>query len=429
MEDYASPKDVIDHITPNYPAVILTDLRMPDGDGLDFFQQIKRADYKLPVILMTAYGDISIAVDAIKDGIYDFIEKPFNTNKLIDTLHRATEKRFLTLSALNSQQEIEDNNSIDDFIIGYSPSMRELKNEILNFSPLHIPIMIYGETGSGKELVAQCLHQYSDRKDQPFIPVNCASIPEHLAESELFGHSKGSFTDAKTNRIGKLEHAKAGTLFLDEIESLPLSIQAKLLRALSDKLITPVGSNKEIPINCRVISATKEELKSNVNFRQDLFFRLQVASINIPPLRKRNEDIIHLFEIFSMQHCEQLGTEYRSLSALSRNRVLSYQWPGNVRELINVTIRHAIRNCQDIDYAFESQELFSSSENDQISLKQRIEIYESSIIKSKLKEHKGKVSKVLEDLSIERRTFNQKLNKYGISSTDYKVKSKASDDE
>jgi two-component system C4-dicarboxylate transport response regulator DctD len=422
IEHYNSPQKIADKISPEFPAVILTDLRMPDADGFEFAQRVHEIDPDLPVILMTGYGDISIAVDAIKHGVYDFIEKPFDIDRLIETIHRAIEKRFLTLSLTSVQQKLSHSQQIENQLIGYCPAMKQLKRDIIDFAPMDIPVMVYGETGSGKELAALCLHEYSSRSENNFVPLNCAAIPEQLAEAELFGYVKGAFTDAKSSRVGKLEYAKNGTLFLDEVESLPLSTQAKLLRALSDNVVTPIGSNEEIPINCRVISATKEDLRNNDNFRQDLFFRLQVAEIKIPPLRERNEDIIHLFEVFSMQHCERLNTTYRSMTPHTRNKLMNYSWPGNVRELINVTTRYAIKSCSDIDYALESTETFIEAGNEHMSLKELVEYYEASVIKLKLHEHKGKVAKVLDDLSIERRTFNQKLNKYGISSGDFKVK-------
>lgn len=422
IQVYDSPLKVMELISTESPVVILTDLRMPDADGLEFAQKIHEIDPNLPVILMTGYGDISIAVDAIKHGVYDFIEKPYDTERLIETLHRAIEKRFLSLSLDRVRKKLADSKNIDNQLIGHCPAMKKLKRDIIDFAPMDIPVMIYGETGAGKELAAQCLHEYSERNHYNFVALNCAAIPEQLAEAELFGHSKGAFTDAKNSRVGKLEYAKNGTLFLDEVESLSLSTQAKLLRALSDNLITPVGSNEEIPINCRIISATKEDLRDNDKFRQDLFFRLQVAEIKIPPLRERNEDIIHMFEVFSMQYCERLGTTYRSMTPYTRDKLLNYSWPGNVRELINVTTRYAIKNCSDIDYALENKETFTEITDSKKSLKQLVEHYEASVIKLKLHEHNGKVAKVLEDLTIERRTFNQKLNKYGINSGDFKSK-------
>jgi two-component system C4-dicarboxylate transport response regulator DctD len=371
---------------------------------------------------MTGYGDISIAVDALKHGIYDFIEKPFEIDRLMDSIHRAIEKRVLTLSLSNMQKKLDDNTNIEHQLIGFCPAMKQFKRDIVDLAPMDIPIMIYGETGSGKELAARCLHEYSTRNKANFVALNCAAIPEQLAEAELFGYKKGAFTDAKNSRVGKLEHANNGTLFLDEVESLSLATQAKLLRALSDNIITPIGSNEEIKINCRIISATKDDLRSNENFRQDLFFRLQVAEIKIPPLKERKEDIVHLFEVFSIQNCKTLGTNYRSITPYTLEKILAYSWPGNVRELINVTTRYAIKHCTDIDYALESKEKIIEIDDGCKTLKELVDNYESSVIKLKLHEHKGKVAKVLDELSLERRTFNQKLNKYGINTCDFKPK-------
>jgi two-component system C4-dicarboxylate transport response regulator DctD len=423
VEAFSSPKKIIHKISLGLPVVILTDLRMPDADGFEFAKKIHDIDPDLPVILMTGYGDISIAVDALKHGIYDFIEKPFEIDRLMDSLHRAVEKRMLTLSLLNMQQKLDDNRNIEHQLIGFCPGMKQLKRDIVDLAPMDIPVMIYGETGSGKEMAARCLHNYSNRSEANFVPLNCAAIPEQLAEAELFGYKKGAFTDAKNSRIGKLEFAKDGTLFLDEVESLSLATQAKLLRALSDNVITPLGSNQEIRINCRIISATKDDLRNNEKFRQDLFFRLQVAEIKIPPLRERKEDIVHLFEVFSLQNCKTLGTNYRSITPYSLEKLLAYSWPGNVRELINVTTRYAIKHCSDIDYALESEETIVNLSDGRKTLKELVENYESSVIKLKLHEHKGKVGKVLDELSLERRTFNQKLNKYGINTSDFKSKS------
>jgi len=365
---------------------------MPDGDGLEFSIKVKEIDPRLPVILMTGYGDISTAVDAMKHGVYDFIEKPFDIERLIETIERAIEKRFVTLSLTETQEKLSHQADIDNHLIGHSDVMKELKRNIIDFAPMDIPIMIYGETGTGKELVAHCLHDYSQRNDKDFILLNCAAIPEALAEAELFGYAKGAFADSDNTHIGKLQQAENGTLFLDEVDSLPLTTQAKLLLALSNKTITPIGSNENIPINCRVISATKEELR---------------GELRVPPLRSREEDIVTLFNNFVMQHCENLNTEYKTINSDTRKKLLTYEWPGNVRELINIAIRYALKNCNDIDYAMKSDELddfYSSSDQ---SLKEQVEAYEELLIKLKLREHKGKVSKVLDDLKIERRTFNQ----------------------
>lgn len=420
IESYSSPKAVLPKITTELAAIIITDLRMPNDDGLEFACKVNRIDPHLPVILMTGYGDISTAVDAMKHGVYDFIEKPVDSDRLINAIERAIEKRLLTLSLTETKEKISHQSDIDKRIIGHSDVIKELKKNIIDFSPMDIPIMIYGETGTGKELVAHSVHNYSPRKDKPFILLNCAAIPEELVEAELFGYTRGASSNATALHRGKLEQAKEGTLFLDEIDSLPFNIQAKLLLALSEKAITPVGSNVQIPIHCRILSATKEELRNSKQFRQDLFFSLQVAELRIPPLRHREEDIIELFNHFTIMQCDNLKTDYQPLNDETRKKLLTYDWPGNVRELINVAIRHALKNCNDIDSALNSDELDEFYTSSDQSLKQQVEAYEELLIKLKLREHKGKVAKVLDDLQIERRTFNQKLNRYGINTGDYK---------
>jgi len=417
---HSSPESVLKDLKINKPAVILTDLRMPNADGLEFANQVNTIDPAMPVILMTGYGDISTAVDAMKQGVYDFIEKPFDTDHLIATIKRAVDKRFLTLSLEQTLTELSNHNSIESKIIGQCPPIIKLRQQIVDLAPMDIPVLIFGETGTGKELVARCLHDYSKRKDGPFVALNCAAIPEQLAEAELFGHEKGAFTDASIARKGKLEYAKNGTLFLDEVESLPLSTQAKLLRALSDNVVTPLGSHNEVDINCRIISATKDELRDNEDFRQDLFFRLQVAQLKIPPLRQRSEDIITLFEFFVQQQCENFASHYKMVTGTTRMSLLEYSWAGNVRELINVATRFAIQNCENIELALNDDICPENQSLETDSFKAIMQSYEEKLLRSKLTEHQGNVAKVLEDLQIERRSFNQKLLKYKIISKDYK---------
>ena len=417
---YESPDHVMGRIHLGVPMVIITDLRMPDADGFEFAKAVQKIDPSLPVILMTGYGDISIAVDAMKQGIYDFIEKPFDTDYLLETLKRAVEKRILIMNLNQTRKELKNRDGIESKIIGQCPAIKQLRQQITELAPMEIPIMIYGDTGVGKELVARSLHEFSRRKNGPFVALNCAAIPDQLAEAELFGYDKGAFTDAISARIGKLQHANGGVLFLDEVESLSLSIQAKLLRALSDGKVTPLGSNTEINIDCRVISATKDELRDNENFRQDLFFRLQVAQLRIPPLKDRAEDIITLFEYFTNQQCENFDTKYMSTDYRTQEILLNYAWSGNVRELINVATRYAIRGCTNIEAAMEMdlQNTFDIVSGE--SLKDMVQSFEEKLIRSKLVQYKGKVAAVLQDLCVERRTFNQKLKRYGISTSDYR---------
>ena len=415
---FASPVDVLKMLDDDIPCVILTDLRMPEFDGLQFAQQAHDISPDLPIILMTGYGQVSIAVQAMKQGIYDFVEKPFDTDMLIETMKRAVDKRFLDLSLRLTQEELAHRNGIDKQIIGQCPAMRQLKSQILRLASMDVPVLIQGDTGCGKELVARSLHEYSERRDGVFVPLNCAAIPDHLAEAELFGHAKGAFTDAYQSRKGKLEHAQGGMLFLDEVESLSLPLQAKLLRALSDQKITPLGSNTEIQIDCRVVSATKDELRGNDNFRQDLYFRLQVAILKIPKLSERAEDIVSLFEYFALQQCENFGIEYIPASSITKAALMAYEWPGNVRELINVATRYVINQCVDIISVDMVQPVAMTQMSS--SLKDQVNAFEESVLRSKLQEYEGKVAPVLEDLKIERRTFNQKLNRYDISAAEFK---------
>ena len=418
--EYSSPRPALAEIYPQMPAVILTDLRMPGGDGLEFSKAVKAIDPDLPVILMTGYGDITIAVDAMKHGVYDFIEKPVDTNRLLKSIQRAVDKRLLSLSLLETRLQLAQHSQIESRILGNSPMIKQLKQSVLKLALMDIPVMVYGETGVGKELVARCLHDFSARCGKPFVALNCAAIPDDLAEAELFGYVKGAFTDAKGSRVGKLEYASGGTLFLDEVESLSPNIQAKLLRVLQDGIITPLGSNQEIKTDCRVISASKIDLLNHDNFRQDLFYRLQVGECHIPALRDRQEDMITLFEYFVMQSCENFKIEYQPLSDHNCSVLLSSEWPGNVRELINVATRYVINGFADIDQLIPGGSMSRAGQKQQVSLKQQVNAFEENLIRSKLAQYQGKVSEVLSDLDLERRTFNQKLTRFGISVSDYR---------
>ncbi|MGB1091776.1 MAG: sigma-54-dependent transcriptional regulator [Oceanobacter sp.] len=422
LSTWSSPHKLKNRIHKDAPVVVLTDLRMPDADGFEFAKQVLETDPDLPVILMTGYGEISIAVDAMKQGVFDFVEKPFDVDYLLSAVSRAVSLRAQQLAGKLAESDSGHSLSgeLCQKLVGQCPAMKQLRQDILEFAPMNIPVLIYGDTGVGKEMVARALHDCSARSKGRFVALNCAAIPEQLAEAELFGHEKGAFTDASTARDGKLVHANGGTLFLDEIESLPLSTQAKLLRAISDQLVTPLGSNKEIPIDCRIVSATKDELRNNENFRQDLFFRLQVAELRIPALKDREGDAVALFEFYARQQCDNFGTRYQPADEATRQVLMQYSWPGNVRELINVATRYAIRGCRQIENAIEMDTQATFEVKPGESLKEMVQAYEEKLIRSKLAQHQGKVSAVLEDLCIERRTFNQKLNRYGINSGDYR---------
>lgn len=287
--------------------IILTDVRLPGISGLELLSYINEMDSKIPVILITGHGDVEMAVDAMRNGAFDFIEKPSSSDKLLSIIARAVEKRRLVLENQQLLANLQQENG--PVLIGRSPQMQQLRKMILNVADTGADVLIYGETGCGKEVVARMLHHWSIRRQGQFVALNCAGLPETLFESEIFGHEAGAFTGAVKKRIGKIEHANGGTLFLDEIEGMPSGMQVKLLRVLQERTIERLGANQLIPVNCRVIAATKEDLLRRSEehlFRLDLYYRLNVVSLNIPPLRQRREDIPELFYWFASQAAQNI---------------------------------------------------------------------------------------------------------------------------
>ena len=302
--------------------------------------------------------------------------------------------------------------------MGCSAAIDRVRRQVLNLATLDVPVLIFGETGTGKEVVANCLHDYSKRSQYKFVALNCAAIPSDLIESELFGHAKGAFSGAISHRTGKLEYAHKGTVFLDEVESIPMGVQVKLLRALSEGVIEAVGSNESRQIDIRVVSATKESLKNNENFRQDLYFRLQVAEIYIPPLRQRKEDIILLFDHYARNFSKASEIEWDGIPSSLQSQLIAYDWPGNVRELINVATRCVMQEKRDLNELSFFGDSFTYSHEDE-SLKQLIEQYEKGLLSDALRQYKGDVAQVLSALKLERRTFYMKLKKYGLDRKDF----------
>lgn len=314
--------------------IILTDVRLPGISGLELLSYINEMDSKIPVILITGHGDVEMAVDAMRNGAFDFIEKPSSSDKLLSIIARAVEKRRLVLENQQLLANLQQENG--PVLIGRSPQMQQLRKMILNVADTGADVLIYGETGCGKEVVARMLHHWSTRRQGQFVALNCAGLPETLFESEIFGHEAGAFTGAVKKRIGKIEHANGGTLFLDEIEGMPSGMQVKLLRVLQERTIERLGANQLIPVNCRVIAATKEDLLRRSEehlFRLDLYYRLNVVSLNIPPLRQRREDIPELFYWFASQAAQKYNRPLPDISPMLLAWLQSQSWPGNVREL------------------------------------------------------------------------------------------------
>ncbi|HQO79025.1 MAG TPA: sigma-54 dependent transcriptional regulator, partial [Thermodesulfobacteriota bacterium] len=314
--------------------VILVDIKMPHGDGYSVLREVKSTSPETVVIMITAYGSLESAVQAMREGAFDYISKPFNVGELKALLKTALRKRELEQQSVHQQQG-QESNSFDN-IIGIGTEMKKLFAIIPRSAATRSNVLIIGESGTGKELVARAIHRHSNRKDKPFIPINCGGIPENLLESELFGHRKGSFTGAHTTKKGLFEAASEGTIFLDEIGDLPLALQVKLLRVVQEKAFTPVGDTQEVNVDVRIISATNQDLEKKViegRFREDLYYRLNVIQLRIPPLRERKEDIGLLAQYFLEKYSREMDKEIKQISTYAMDALKNYHFPGNVREL------------------------------------------------------------------------------------------------
>ncbi|MFJ2540156.1 MULTISPECIES: sigma-54 dependent transcriptional regulator [unclassified Pseudomonas] len=391
----------------HFPGVVLSDVRMPGLSGLELLAEVQRRDADLPVILLTGHGDVPMAVDAMRDGAYDFLEKPFSPETLLGSLRRALEKRRLILENRALHEQADNRAKLDATLLGVSRGLQTLRRQVLDLAALPVNVLIRGETGSGKELVARCLHDFGPRADKPFVALNCAAIPEQLFEAELFGHESGAFTGASGKRIGKLEYADGGTLFLDEIESMPLAQQVKLLRVLQEQKLERLGSNQSIRVDLRIVAATKPDLLDEARagrFREDLAYRLNIAELRLPPLRDRREDIPLLFETFAQNAALRLGRTFPPLSGAQLSHLLSHDWPGNVRELANVAERQVLGLDEPAPGIDPGQSLAAQQE-----------AFEAQCLRAALTRHKGDVKAVLEELQLPRRTFNEKMQRHGLT--------------
>jgi two-component system C4-dicarboxylate transport response regulator DctD len=408
----ASAAEALALVDRDFPGIIVSDVRMPGSDGLQLLDKLLALDADLPVILITGHGDVPMAVQALRQGAYDFIEKPFTPERLLDSVRRALDKRRLVCENRLLRQQVADKGRIESQLIGISRPMENLRRQILELAGTSVNVLIRGETGSGKERVARCLHDFSPRAGKAFAALNCAAIPETIFESELFGHESGAFTGAQAKRIGRIEHADGGTLFLDEVESLPLAQQVKLLRVLQEKTLERLGSNKSIQVDLRVISAAKPDLLDEVKagrFREDLLYRLNVATLQIPPLRERREDIPLLFEHFAQEAARRHGREAPGLAPSELARLLGHDWPGNVRELINAAERHALGLSSP-----PPAERFAGQ-----ALAQQMEAFEAQCLHNALLQCQGNIAAVMEMLQLPRRTLNEKMQRHGLARGDY----------
>ncbi len=414
VQAYGSAEGVLQALPAQWPGVLVTDIRMPGMNGLELLEQLQEFDSQLPVLLITGHGDVPLAVQAMRIGAYDFLQKPFASELLLDSVRRALEVRRLVLENRSLRLALAEQRVLGERLLGHSPSVQRLRDQVSALATIQADVLILGETGSGKEVVARALHDLSSRCDAPFVAINAGALAESVIESELFGHESGAFTGAQKRRIGKFEYANGGTIFLDEIESMSLDVQVKLLRLLQERVVERVGSNQLIPLDIRVIAASKEDLLAAADagrFRADLYYRLNVAQINIPALRQRSEDILPLFQHFVSAASEKYNVTEPVLTAAIRATLLGHEWPGNVRELQNAAERFVLG----LDLAIAQAPQIVNLESDELSLNDQVEAFERSLITAELRRPHGSLREVAEALQLPRKTLHDKLRKYGLS--------------
>lgn len=411
--------------------LVISDLFMPDISGNQIIEQIKKNHPEIPIIIFTAFGTVERAVEAMKLGAYDFIEKPFDSQHLIMKIKRAVELKTLKSEKENLISQLQDKYSFQN-IIAKSQAMKNVFDIVEQVAPVDANVLITGESGTGKELIARAIHVLSQRKAGPFVPVNCGAFPENLFESELFGYEKGAFTGAANRKIGFLEYASSGTFFMDEVFEMPAHIQAKLLRALQERKLTRVGGNNLIDFNVRIIAATNKDVQKaieNGELREDFYFRINVVQIHIPPLRERKIDIPLLADYFISKSNDLSKKNISRIDEHVLNIFENYSWPGNVRELENV-IQSGSVFCQTdkitlVDlpkYLFSAS---SKSEFEKISLTEAkqlaIEKIERDFLLFLMEKHSGNITKVAEESGMTRRNIYRIISKYSLNPDDWRI--------
>jgi len=409
VSGFGSAEKVLAQVSPGLAAVLVTDVRLPGMDGLELLSRALRIEPTLPVILITGHGDISMAVQAMRLGAYDFLEKPFSPEQLSDVVQRALEKRALSLEVERLRSQLAGYDSIEARLIGRSPAMQQLRRLVRDLASSEADVLVLGETGTGKELVARCLHEGSRRRSGNLAAINCGGMPEALFESEMFGHEAGAFTGAAKRRIGKIEHARGGTLFLDEIETMPMNLQVKMLRTLQERQFERLGSNELRPMDSRVIAATKADLLSAARegkFRDDLYYRLGVVVLQLPPLRERREDIPLLFTHFGAQAALRHERQLPPVNSHHLEALMAHSWPGNVRELRNIADRFVLG-------LWDGESRMQDTARGERSLEEQMAQFERYLIQEALDACNGSAASAAERLGLPRKTLYDKIRRLG----------------
>jgi two-component system, NtrC family, C4-dicarboxylate transport response regulator DctD len=413
---FASAAQALAEVAPGAPLVIVSDVRMPGIDGLQLLDKVMAIDSQIPVVLISGHADISTAVGAMQVGAYDFIEKPFSSDHIAGRVARAVEKRRLTLEVQGLRAALDNWQGIEALVLGKSPAIAEVRKKILRLADTSVSVLITGETGTGKELIARSLHDFGGRRDKHFVALNCGGLPEQIFESELFGHEAGAFTGAIKKRVGKIEWAHGGTLFLDEIETMPVALQIKMLRVLQERTLERLGANESISVDCRVIAASKADLtalSTDGRFRSDLLYRLNVAQIELPPLRERREDVPLLFEHFVLAAARRFGQPAPVVSASQVSELMTHAWPGNVRELQNVADRFVLGLTGDSLLAEGGSTAVKGG-----TLADQLAYFERRLIEDMLRRHHGNVAEASEALGMPKKTLYHKLRQLKIAARD-----------
>jgi len=412
---FASAETALKALGPGHAGVVVSDLRMPVMDGRQLQARLQLIDPDLPVIMITGHGDIAEAVEAMRQGAYDFVAKPFPFERLQDSLNRALEKRALVLDNRRLLAAAADA-GVELPLLGEGEAMTRLREAILQLADARLDVLIEGETGVGKEVVARALHNSGRRRIHPFVAVNCGALPEGLIESEMFGHEAGAFAGALKRRIGHIEQSHRGTLFLDEIESMPLAVQVKLLRIIEEREVQPVGAAQPRALDLRILAASKIDLAEAVRagaFREDLFYRLNVIKLRVAPLRERREDVALLFAHFLNRAARREQRSPPPMTAAVRRRLLEHDWPGNVRELAHF----AERVLAGVDSTGEPRPVVTAG-----GLAERVEQYEAELIRAALEQARGDIATVMDALRLPRKTLYDKLRRHGLKPAEFRAR-------